>query len=332
MFASSDTDISEKPTYTGVQYLQYSHADSDNSSCTPNSTLQYAKPNVKQDYAEPDNVQLNPTYQGSAIYAPSYENPYKAVVASSLYSDPTLTSYSKAQSARVFPRSQLTFIEKIGVGQFGEVHIAEASGLDEIYGTIGHYNSWGLADTALVAVKLLKSSETEIETEFMKEVNVMSRLKHENVVRLLGVCNDQPKLMVVEYMENGDLNQFLRRRNPCNVQNVRVSQIPDDVLLLDTLYYMAQQIAGGLKYLHSEGFIHRDLATRNCLVGQAYQVKISDFGMSRSLYSKHYYRVEGKAVLPIRWMAPECLFFGECFSSSSNVHFFTEDIDDGQCR
>ena len=304
--ATDETD--SKFTYAGVQYAQYSHIDSEKSDSV-NGTL-YAKPSMKQQYAEPNSVQPNPIYQQSAIYAATYENPYRAVVSSSLYMDPALMNKDSSASIKVFPRSQLTFKEQIGVGQFGEVHIAEARGLDEIYGTIRHYNSWGLSDTALVAVKLLKSVDKQIETEFMKEVDVMSHLKHENVVRLLGICNEQPKLMVVEYMENGDLHQFLRKRKPCEMQNPRISQMAPDILLLDTLFYMAQQIADGLKYLHSKGFIHRDLATRNCLVGPAYQVKISDFGMSRYLYTKHYYRVEGKAVLPIRWMAPECLFYG----------------------
>ena len=74
------------------------------------------------------------------------------------------------------------------------------------------------------------------------------------------------------------------------------------------------------KYLASHNYVHRDLATRNCLVGPNYLVKISNFGMSRSLYESHYYRIRGHASLPVRWMSIEC-FYGK-FSEKSDVWAF----------
>lgn len=60
---------------------------------------------------------------------------------------------------------------------------------------------------------------------------------------------------------------------------------------LSQMLHIASQIASGMVYLASQHFVHRDLATRNCLVGTNLLVKIGDFGMSRDVYSTDYYRV-----------------------------------------
>ena len=70
------------------------------------------------------------------------------------------------------------------------------------------------------------------------------------------------------------------------------------ILSVPELLHVASHIAMGMAYLASQHFVHRDLATRNCLVGTQLIVKIGDFGMSRDVYSTDYYRV-GDAVVKV---------------------------------
>lgn len=171
----------------------------------------------------------------------------------------------------------------------------------------------------LVSVKILrKTADDRARSDFHREMKVMSMLKDPNIVRVLGVCTtEEPMCMIVEYMKYGDLNQFLLDHLP----ETHIQTPNAKILSYGCLVYMATQIASGMKYLESLNMVHRDLATRNCLVGPYCTIKISDFGMSRSLYSSDYYRIEGRAVLPIRWMGWESILLGK-FTTKSDVWSF----------
>ena len=76
-----------------------------------------------------------------------------------------------------------------------------------------------------------------------------------------------------------------------------------------------------MEYLASHHFVHRHLAARNVLVGEGLTVKVSDFGLSRDIYSSDYYRVQSKSLLPVRWMPPESVMYGK-FTTDSDVWSF----------
>ncbi|NXW57709.1 DDR2 protein, partial [Eurystomus gularis] len=275
------------------------------------------------DYAEPDLTKSTP-HQGFQNNVPHYAETdivhLQGVTGNNMYAVPALTVDSltkKDISVGEFPRQQLRLKEKLGEGQFGEVHLCEADGLLEF---LGVSSTEFTHQPVLVAVKMLRSDVNKTaRNDFLKEIKIMSRLKNPNIIRLLGVCvRDDPLCMITEYMENGDLNQFLSQREIYSKFAIS-NNIP--CVSYSNLLYMATQIASGMKYLASLNFVHRDLATRNCLVGNNYTIKIADFGMSRNLYSGDYYRIQGRAVLPIRWMAWESILLGK-FTTASDVWAF----------
>ena len=202
------------------------------------------------------------------------------------------------------------------MGQFGKVILAETVGMSAKDLKLSESDD-DKSKSTLVAVKKLKSNAPNATKEaFEKEVNFMSRLTDRNVIRILGVCYEDTPFIMMEYMEKGDLNQYLQKFKTLSTTDSE----PRGQITTSTLVHIATQIASAMKYLASHNYVHRDLATRNCLVGPNYLVKISDFGMSRNLYDSHYYRIYGRFSLPVRWMAYEC-FYGK-FSQKSDVWAF----------
>ena len=205
--------------------------------------------------------------------------------------------------------------KELGIGNFGQVILATTNGLSLKDMQLSKRDE--NQDISIpVAVKKLKPNPSHIQQEaFNKETKFMSQVRHPNVVRILGVCNHDPAFVMMEYVQEGDLYQFLQRfteilETPSNNTQISTS----------TVVYMASQIASAMKYLASLEFIHRDIATRSCLVGTNFTVKVADLGINLKHYQSHYYQVQGNRLLPIRWMATEC--FSGKFSEKSDVWAF----------
>ncbi|XP_029694978.1 high affinity nerve growth factor receptor isoform X1 [Takifugu rubripes] len=207
-------------------------------------------------------------------------------------------------------RQDIVLKWELGEGAFGKVYLAECANLSCD------------SDRMLVAIKTLKDANESTRQDFQREAELLTVLQHQHIVRFYGVCTDGELLaMVFEYMRHGDLNRFLRAHGP-DAHILEESKLPAlGPLTLPQMLHIAAQIASGMVYLASLHFVHRDLATRNCLVGEHLVVKIGDFGMSRDIYSTDYYRVGGRTMLPIRWMPPESIMYRK-FTTDSDIWSF----------
>ena len=216
-----------------------------------------------------------------------------------------------------YPRDSIFYIRDLGQGQFGVVVQAEAKNI--VPGV----------EKSTVAIKVLKEGASmQVKREFFREATLMHTFDHPNIVKLLGVCIDQePLCMVFEFMELGDLNNFLRQNAPekwgshPSLTRSGHFQPKQAGLTIQQLVNICINIAAGLEYLAQNHFVHRDMATRNCLVSRNLLVKISDFGLSQDIYSTDYFRLGDSELLPIRWMPPESIMYAK-FTVQSDIWSF----------
>ncbi|XP_035249847.1 ephrin type-A receptor 7-like isoform X2 [Anguilla anguilla] len=219
------------------------------------------------------------------------------------------------QFARELDASCIKIERVIGTGEFGEV----CSGCLKLPGK---------RDTP-VAIKTLKVGHTEKQRrDFLSEASIMGQFDHPNVLRLEGVVTrGKPVMVVIEYMENGALDSFLRKH--------------DGQFTVIQLVGMLRGVAAGMRYLSDMGYVHGDLAARNVLVNSNLMCKVSDFKLSRptddgpdAVYattgkiqdimsliftpSNNVQLNEQGGKLPVRWMAPEAIQHRK-FTSSSDA-------------
>ncbi len=190
---------------------------------------------------------------------------------------------------------ELEMGSKIGAGGFGEVFRAVWRGSD-------------------VAVKMLNfdsSMSKENRISFVDEMRVMSTLRHPNVVLFMAACTRPPKLCIVmEFMALGSLYDLLH--------NELVPDIP-----LGLRAKLAYQAAKGMHFLHSSGIVHRDLKSLNLLLDNKWNLKISDFGLTRF---KQGHVVTSSpngnhnALGSIHWTAPEVL------TEEDDVNYVLSDV------
>lgn len=217
------------------------------------------------------------------------DNPFKPI------SERDTLQFPGCLSEKMINRALLKAVKVVGSGQFGKVYLA----------TMKH----SLADGAQVdncAVKLLRGgANTSTKAEFLREAAIMAELAHPNLCSMLGVSiQHRPWLVVLEFIQYGDLREIFHALRD---KSITVSNAERLLLCI--------QIADGMAYLVEKRFVHRDLASRNCLLHQNNQTKVSDFGLSRPFDEgeDHYVMREG-ARLSMKWTDPGSVvdkLFGE---------------------
>jgi len=188
------------------------------------------------------------------------------------------------------PREKLKYLREIGHGWFGKV----------VEGRADLEQSKGISKSGGVVVRILTEEATTREKAwFLGEATPYLKLRHQNVLALLGFCLEtDPYLLLFESCPAGDLKGFLlsnrdiKSREALTKENVPIR--------------IAIEIAAGLKHMHSHGFAHTDLSARNCLIAPDLSAKLGDYGTGVEKYPEDYYIVADRA-LPIRWSAPESL-------------------------
>ncbi|VFQ71144.1 unnamed protein product [Cuscuta campestris] len=190
---------------------------------------------------------------------------------------PILDSQQLSIDERVLVDPKLIYIgSKIGEGAHGKVYQ-------------GRY-----ADQ-IVAIKVLKRGDTTqersaLESRFVREVTMMSKVKHENLVKFIGACKDPLMVIVTELLPGMSLRKYLASLRPGKLD------------LLVALNF-ALDIARAMECLHANGIIHRDLKPDNLLLtANQKSVKLADFGLAREETLTEMMTAETGTY---RWMAPE---------------------------
>ena len=168
-------------------------------------------------------------------------------------------------------KSALSFGDQLGIG-----------GYSAVYKATWRQSLWKRQE---VAVKRLLVFHP-------KEVEIMSKLDHTNIVKLLGVVEEKPDFyLILELCSGGSLRQYLDKRQG--------QRLPED-----QLYDWMKQAALPIQYLKKMGVVHKDIKSPNYLIANGNILKLTDFGISKELEATMSNATESASC---QWMAPELM-------------------------
>uniref|UniRef100_A0A1B6EA58 Protein kinase domain-containing protein n=1 Tax=Clastoptera arizonana TaxID=38151 RepID=A0A1B6EA58_9HEMI len=225
----------------------------------------------------------------------------------------TAQSQSSNQSKRcrnnydkiAIPRQDLHNMMLLGSGEFGEVYLAQANGLQ------------GNSETVVMVKALQHMRDENLLQEFKRQLDMFGRLDHCNIAKLLGICNDmEPHYMILQYTDWGDLKQFLVATR----KEGTPSKPRPTPLTVSQNMSIIHQIALAMEHLANHRMVHKDLAARNCLISSDLSVKVSLSALCKDTYSKEY-SLHKNQIIPLRWLPLEAVEEDD-YSCKSDVYSF----------
>lgn len=204
------------------------------------------------------------------------------------------------------PASEVALGRPIAKGGFGIVYMATYNG------------------EPVVVKKMLpdKANDDRCLGAFIEEIKLLATLTHPKVVRFLGVTWGMLSdiAVLLEYMPNGDLDALLKRQFKRKDSHPEEFDWYQNSSILPAKAAIALDILEGMIYLHSfpSPIIHRDLKSKNVLLSESYEAKLSDFGISRE------WQVDATMTAGIgtmAWIAPEVLR-GERYTEKADIYSF----------
>ncbi|KAL8197782.1 hypothetical protein R6Q57_024223, partial [Mikania cordata] len=160
-----------------------------------------------------------------------------------------------------------------------------------------------LRDGTPVAIKSLSAESKQGTVEFLTEINMISRIRHPNLVRLIGCCvEDGNRILVYEYLNNNSLATAILGSRGKHVD-----------LNWGTRAGICKGTAAGLVFLHDEAephIVHRDIKASNVLLDENFDPKIGDFGLAK-LFPDNVTHLSTRVAGTVGYLAPEYALLGQ---------------------
>lgn len=216
-----------------------------------------------------------------------------------------------------YARTSLEFVSLLGAGEFGEVHL-----MNIVY---QHKNA-SVPDLShsnqIALVKQFTNTKDDLAClELNREIEMYSKLSHQNLVKLIGVCVEkEPILVIYEYLEFGDLKHYLQATSKGSQPHTDTACCSPS-LPIGQILSIANQVCSAMEYLINQRFLHKDLAARNVLISSALTAKVCQLSLSASEAFATDYITLGRRRVPLRWLPAEAALDDE-HSAASDVYAF----------